>query len=157
MTKFKRFFNPLIAAAFLCLAPTAVIAQPLSVTLTGKVTDAEGEPIHNAVVMVKTDGNLLAAARTLTNTQGDFGTFTNSTIELNNSGQARLFVRKAGYLPDTNRVLGSLSENVGTISLVRDPIEYRIDSIIALMNTAQKIAQMTQPHLATPSSNWGGN
>jgi beta-glucosidase len=25
------------------------------------------------------------------------------------------------------------------------------------MNTAQKIAQMTQPHLATPSSNWGGN
>lgn len=53
-------------------------------------------------------------------------------------------VRKAGYLPDTI-ALTTLEGNLGTITLKRDPLESRIDSVLALMTTAQKIAQMTQP------------
>jgi len=131
------------------LAPISTTAQiPSTITLTGKVTDSTGTGILDAVVMVKTGNNLLAHARTLTNAQGDFGqtgsNWRNATIEIANGGQAVLIVRKAGYLPDTTS-LTTFSGNVETISLKRDPIEYRIDSVMALMNTAEKIGQMTQP------------
>jgi beta-glucosidase len=110
--------------------------------------------------MVKTGSNLLAHARTLTNAQGDFGqaasVWRSASIDVAVQGQAVLVVRKTGYLPRTVELTG-VSGSVETVVLQRDPLEARIDSVMAMMTTADKIAQMTQPHLSTPTSNWGGN
>jgi beta-glucosidase len=62
------------------------------------------------------------------------------------AGEARLIVRKTGYLPKEVS-FSSFDENVGVVVLERDPLEARIDSVMALMDTADKIAQMTQPGL----------
>ena len=58
-----------------------------------------------------------------------------------------LVVRKAGYVPDTID-LSSTNQALGTITLQRDPIEAKIDSIIAVLTLAEKIGQMTQADLA---------
>lgn len=54
-------------------------------------------------------------------------------------------VRKAGYLPQTVWLANtSLPQALGNVVLERDPLESRIDSILALMNLDDKIGQMTQ-------------
>ncbi|MCL2182039.1 MAG: glycoside hydrolase family 3 C-terminal domain-containing protein [Chitinispirillia bacterium] len=134
-----------LALALLCLAPISAAAQV--VTLTGKVTNSQGAGIPNAVVMVKTGSNLLAHARALTDAQGNFGQFTSAAITIADLGQPTLVVRKAGYLPHTSP-LTAFSGDAGTVILAADPLEKRIDSVMALMNTVEKIAQMTQPELS---------
>ncbi|MDR0517971.1 MAG: glycoside hydrolase family 3 C-terminal domain-containing protein [Fibromonadaceae bacterium] len=56
----------------------------------------------------------------------------------------QLIVRKTGYLPKEVPIY-SFSEHVGTVVLERDPLENRIDSVMALMSLDHKIYQMTQP------------
>lgn len=55
-----------------------------------------------------------------------------------------LIIRKAGFIPDT-LIPTDYSQAFATITLQRDPLEKRIDSVMALMTLTQKIAQMTQP------------
>jgi len=55
-----------------------------------------------------------------------------------------LVVRKAGYLPWSVDLAAGTDVDLGTITLVRDPIEAEIDVIIGQMSTEQKIGQMTQ-------------
>jgi len=72
-------------------------------------------------------------------------TSTNDTVQL--------IVRKAGYLPEEVS-FSSFTENVGTVVLRRDPLEARIDSVMAMMSDQDKIYQMTQPLVtAGPSAN----
>jgi len=71
-------------------------------------------------------------------------------------GEVQLIVRKTGYLPKEVE-FSSFSEDVGTVVLERDPLEDRIDSVMALMNTLdKKIYQMTQAQVGT-SFGSGGN
>jgi len=70
------------------------------------------------------------------------------------AGEISLIVRKAGYLPK-EVAFSSFIQNVGTVILERDPLEVRIDSVMALMSTDQKIYQMTQPLVG--SFNSGAN
>lgn len=59
-------------------------------------------------------------------------------------------VRKAGYLPQTVWLANtSLPQALGNVVLERDPLESRIDSILALMNLDDKIGQMTQGLIGT--------
>lgn len=62
--------------------------------------------------------------------------------------------RKAGFLPKTIS-LGALVENVGDVVLSRDPLEKRIDSVLALMSLAEKVGQMTQGVIGTGSKDLG--
>ena len=55
-----------------------------------------------------------------------------------------LVLKKAGYLAKEIEI-DSYSANLGTITLTRDPLESRIDSVMALMTLKQKLAQMVQP------------
>ncbi len=146
------FLKTPIALALLCLTPIAVTAQTSgAAALTGTVKDGQGNAIPNAVVMIKVGGSLLASARTLTDAQGNFEQFKPSAVETVGGGETLLVVKKAGYLPKTVSY-GSLSGgNAGTVVLESDPIEKRIDSVMALMNLAEKIAQMTQAEQGTPS------
>jgi len=141
-----KFFRTPVSLALLCLAPIAATAQ---ISLTGKVTDAQGTALQNAVVMVKVGGNLLASARALTDAQGNFGQFKASAVEAAGSGETLLVVKKAGYLPKSLKYGGISGGNAGTVVLERDPLENRIDSVMKLMSLAEKIAQMTQPELGS--------
>ncbi|MCL2689263.1 MAG: glycoside hydrolase family 3 C-terminal domain-containing protein [Chitinispirillia bacterium] len=147
----------LLTFVFICLLPINAMAQlPSAITLTGKVTDIAGAQISDAVVMVKTGDNLLAHFRTLTNAQGDFGpSWRGAAIEVADGGQAVIVIRKAGYLPFTLQLVDheNFSIDLGSFTLVRDPIERRIDSVMAMMSTAEKIAQMTQPELGSGTGN----
>ncbi|MDR2592774.1 MAG: glycoside hydrolase family 3 C-terminal domain-containing protein [Chitinispirillales bacterium] len=143
------------ALAFLYLAPIAIATQAFgAVTLTGKVTDGQGNALQNAVVMIKAGGNLIASARALTDAQGNFGQFKSAAIEVAGIGETLLVVKKAGYLPKTVNYSEISGGNAGTVVLESDPLERRIDSVMSLMNLAEKIAQMTQPELSSgPFSN----
>ncbi len=55
-----------------------------------------------------------------------------------------LVVRKAGYLSDS-LIPTAAVQNVGIIVLTRDPLEDRIDSVLALMSLKDKVTQMTEP------------
>ncbi|MCL2260852.1 MAG: hypothetical protein FWC15_05795, partial [Fibromonadales bacterium] len=68
--------------------------------------------------------------------------------------EVQLIVRKTGYLPKEVEI-SSFSQNVGDVVLVRDPLEARIDAVMALMSLDQKIYQMTQPLVG--SFNSGAN
>jgi len=61
-------------------------------------------------------------------------------------------VRKAGYTPVWIDLAANTVKNLGTITLNRDPIETRIDSIMAKLTVAAKIAQMVQADLADIST-----
>jgi len=63
-------------------------------------------------------------------------------------GEVQLIVRKAGYLQKEVE-FSSFDENVGTVVLERDPLEKRIDSVMALMDLNKKIYQMTQAQVGT--------
>jgi len=71
------------------------------------------------------------------------------------AGEVQLIVRKAGYLQKEVE-FSSFSEDVGIVVLERDPLEDRIDSVMALMTSDQKIYQMTQAQVGT-SFGSGGN
>ncbi|GHV11948.1 hypothetical protein AGMMS49938_03570 [Fibrobacterales bacterium] len=58
--------------------------------------------------------------------------------------EIQLIVRKTGYLPKEIEI-GSFNESVGVVVLERDPLENRIDSVLALMSLDDKIYQMNQP------------
>ncbi|HSQ43012.1 MAG TPA: glycoside hydrolase family 3 N-terminal domain-containing protein [Fibrobacteraceae bacterium] len=62
-----------------------------------------------------------------------------------------LVVHKAGYTPDTLDI-SNTETDLGNITLTRDSLEDTIDSILALMSTAQKIGQMTQAIIGNISS-----
>ncbi|MDR2694668.1 MAG: glycoside hydrolase family 3 C-terminal domain-containing protein [Chitinispirillales bacterium] len=138
------FLKTPIALALFCLLPVAVATHTSgAVTLTGKVTDSLGNALQNAVVQIKSGGSLLASARALTDAQGNFGQFKSSAIEVAGAGETLLVVKKTGYLPKTVDY-GSLSGDAVTVVLESDPLERRIDSVMAMMNLAEKLAQMTQ-------------
>ncbi|MCL1956286.1 MAG: glycoside hydrolase family 3 protein [Fibromonadales bacterium] len=230
---------------FAFLLATAVFAVPLNLTGTVKALSESGEPIKDAVVLLKVNDSLIAYARTLSAQDGKFkllqgkeapgeiptppdpiakpqtilptqfasysvmdlkgktcnslsnlpqgiyvligktesgknfnlGTLYHKGGNLNpklhtlypipkslqktttTAGEVQLIVRKAGYLPKEVE-FSSFDEDVGTVVLERDPLEKRIDSVMALMNLDQKIYQMTQaqvPQRGNISFGSGGN
>jgi beta-glucosidase len=72
---------------------------------------------------------------------------------LNLAGKRVPFVRvkKAGYLTE-EIAFNSWSQNMGTITLQRDPLEDKIDAVLDEMSTQQKIYQMTQPLVGSAGS-----
>ena len=78
----------------------------------------------------------LASARTLTN---DKGTFKLGSAKKDQS----IIVRKAGFLPETLSMVAG-QKKYENITLKRDPIENKIDEIMAKMTIDDMIAQMTQ-------------
>ncbi len=104
--------------------------------ISGSIVDESGAPIHNAAVTVRTLPKLIANARTLSNDKGAF------SLGNAKKGQS-IVVRKTGFLPETLSVVPG-KNNYGSITLKRDPIENRIDSIMAKMTLDDMIAQMTQ-------------
>ncbi len=119
------------------IALFAVAAYSFSqATITGNVVDESGAPVKNAAVTVRTLPNLLASARTLTNDKGAF--------KLGNAKKDQsIIVRKAGFLPETLSVVAG-QKKYENITLKRDPIENKIDEIMAKMTMDDMIAQMTQ-------------
>ncbi|MDR2581571.1 MAG: glycoside hydrolase family 3 C-terminal domain-containing protein [Fibromonadaceae bacterium] len=213
---------------------TAVFATPLNITGTVKAISETGDPVENAVVLLKVNNDLIAHARTQSDKDGNFTllpgkdapgeithtikrpiilptkfasyavmdlrgrahplnnlpqgiyvllgkTETGKTINLGTIyhkggtlnptslptpyallpkplskvtttvGEVQLIVRKTGYLPEEVS-FSSFDENVGTVILRRDPLEDRIDSVLSLMNLADKIYQMTQPEVGRISN-----
>lgn len=63
-------------------------------------------------------------------------------------------LRKAGYL-GRNLSIEGLSGDLGTIELLRDPLEDRIDSVMAVMDLDDKLGQMTQGVIGTGSKDLG--
>jgi len=209
---------------------TAVFAVPLNLTGTVKALSESGDPIKDAVVLLKVNDSLIAYARTLSDKDGKFvfngkeapgempdrvtkqqtvlpsqfasysvmdlkgktcnsmnnlpqgvyvligktesgknfnlGTLYHKGGNLNpkphtlypmpkslqktttSAGEVQLIVRKAGYLQKEVE-FSSFSEDVGTVVLERDPLEKRIDSVMALMDLNKKIYQMTQAQVGT--------
>ena len=115
-------------------------------SVKGTIVDEAGNPVHNAAVTARTLPNLLSSARVLTNDKGEFNL---SNVK---KGQS-IVVRKAGFLPETLSVVPS-KKNYGNIALKRDPIENRIDSLMAKMSIDDMIAQMTQAK--APATTCGG-
>ena len=115
---------------------TFAVATTAQAGIKGAIVDESGNPVHNAAVTIRVLPNLVANARTLTNDKGAFN--------LNNAKKGQsIVVRKAGFLPETLSVVPS-QKDYGNITLKRDPIENRIDSIMAKMTIDDIIAQMTQ-------------
>jgi len=127
-------------------ALTTITAATAQASIKGSVVDESGNPVHNAAVTIRTLPNLLSSARTLTN---DKGSFSLGNAKKNQS----IVVRKAGFLPETLSVVPN-KKDYGNITLKRDPIENRIDSIMANMTIDDMIAQMTQAQ--APTTTCGG-
>ena len=242
----------LFSAIFLMAG--SIFAAPLNLTGTVKALDESGDPVENAVVLLKVNDNLLAYARTLSDSDGNFvllpgkeapgdkeapgeipptpiakplapltakftsyqamdlkgrahspgnlpqgiyvllgkteggknvnlGTVYHKGGALKVDGvtqkkqkavtlaklktaagdSVQLIVRKTGFLPK-EVLIDSFDEDVGTVVLERDPLEDRIDSVMALMNLDAKIYQMTQSQVAAnffngniESSSFGNN
>ena len=123
--------------------------------IKGNVLDESGAPIHNANVTIRSFPNLLSNARTLTNDKGDFR-FDNATLNAAKKSSKKkpqsIVVRKTGFIPETLSV--APNKNYGSITLKRDPIENRIDELIANMTIDDMIAQMTQAK--APNTTCGG-
>lgn len=114
--------------------------------IKGSIVDESGNPVHNAAVTTRTLPNLLSNMRALSNEKGAF------TLPNAKKGQS-IIVRKTGFLPETLSVIPG-KKNYGNIALKRDPIENRIDSLMANMSLDDMIAQMTQAK--APSTTCGG-
>ncbi|MDR2583900.1 MAG: glycoside hydrolase family 3 protein [Fibromonadaceae bacterium] len=212
---------------------TAVFAVPLNLTGTVKALNENGDPIKDAVVLLKVNDSLIAYARTLSAQDGKFkllqgkeapgempnpvakpknilptqfasysvmdlkGKTCNSLTNLpqgiyvligktesgknfnlgtiyhkggtlnpkpqtlypipqtkipskitTTAGEVQLIVRKTGYL-EKEVEFSSFDEDVGTVVLEHDPLEKRIDSVMALMDLNKKIYQMTQAQVGT--------
>lgn len=126
------------------VATMLAMAIPGFAAITGNVVDAQGAPVKDAVVSVKTLPNLMPDARTLSKAKGDF------RLKEKFADPQVLIVRKAGFLPETLTVakLAELAAENGKepakIVLKRDPVEDRIDSLMADMSLDDMIAQMTE-------------
>ena len=124
--------------------------------IKGTVIDETGAPIKDATVTVRALPNLLSSARTLSDEKGTFD-FDKAKLNaaskkaLKKKGQS-LIVRKTGFLPETLSV--APNKNYGNITLKRDPIENRIDELMASMTIDDMIAQMTQAK--APNTTCGG-
>jgi len=124
--------------------------------IKGAVIDESGAPIKDATVTVRALPNLLSSARTLSDEKGAFD-FDKAKLNaaskkaLKKKGQS-LIVRKTGFLPETLSV--APNKNYGNITLKRDPIENRIDELMASMTIDDMIAQMTQAK--APNTTCGG-
>jgi beta-glucosidase len=124
--------------------------------IKGIVIDESGAPIKDATVTVRALPNLLSSARTLSDEKGAFD-FDKAKLNaaskktLKKKGQS-LIVRKTGFLPETLSV--APNKNYGNITLKRDPIENRIDELMASMTIDDMIAQMTQAK--APNTTCGG-
>ena len=127
-------------------ALTTITAATAQASIKGSVVDESGNPVHNAAVTIRTLPNLLSSARTLTNDKGAF------SLGNAKKGQS-IVVRKAGFLPETLSVVPK-QKDYGNITLKHDPIENRIDSIMANMTIDDMIAQMTQAQ--APTTTCGG-
>ena len=127
-------------------ALATITATTAQASIKGSVVDESGNPVHNAAVTIRTLPNLLSSARTLTN---DKGAFSLGNAKKNQS----IVVRKAGFLPETLSVVPN-KKDYGNITLKRDPIENRIDSLMAKMTIDDMIAQMTQAQ--APTTTCGG-
>lgn len=62
-----------------------------------------------------------------------------------------IIIRKAGFLPETVALASLTAGPIGNIILTPDPIEARIDSVMALMTLDDKIGQMTQGKVSATS------
>lgn len=110
----------------------ATFAIAAQASINGTIVDESGAPVHNAAITVRTLPKLIANARTLSNDKGAF------SLGNAKKGQS-IVVRKAGFLPETLSVVPG-KKNYGNITLKRDPIENRIDSIMAKMTLDDMIA-----------------
>ncbi len=126
----------------LSAAVTLFLASMANAAVQGSVTNESGAPLKDAVVSIKTLPNLLPDARTLSNAKGEFSLkekFENSQV---------LIVRKAGFLPETLSVAAVDSAKAAgsnaKIVLKRDPVEDRVDALMATMSMDDMIAQMTE-------------
>ena len=115
---------------------TFAAATAVQASIKGTIVDESGSPIHNAAVTVRTFPDLLSSARALSNDKGIFN------IGNAKKGQS-IVVRKAGFLPETLSVVPG-QKSYGNITLKGDPIENKIDEIMAGMTMDDMIAQMTQ-------------
>ena len=142
----------LSAIGFLAFASFALTHAGIK----GTVIDESGAPIQNATVTVRALPNLLSSARTLSDEKGSFD-FDKAKLNaagkkaLKKRGQS-LIVRKTGFLPETLSV--APNKNYDNITLKRDPIENRIDELMANMSIDDMIAQMTQAK--APATTCGG-
>lgn len=144
MRKIKK--HKLISTAVATLL-SAVI--PSFAAVNGSVVDAQGAPLKDAVVSIKTLPNLLPDARTLSKAKGDF------RLKEKFADPQVLIVRKTGFLPETLTV-AKLAEmgKAPQVVLKRDPVEDRIDSLMADMTLDDLVAQMTEAMV--PNVNCGG-
>lgn len=69
--------------------------------------------------------------------------FQKSVLAKDASDSRSLIVRKAGFLPETLSVVNP--KDYGKITLKRDPVEDKVDALMAGMDLDAMIAQMTQP------------
>lgn len=144
MKKIKK--HKLISAA---VATMLAMAIPSFSAVNGSVVDSQGAPIKDAVVSIKTMPNLLPDARTLSNGKGDF------RMKDKFADPQVLIVRKAGYLPETLSVAAVTEMGMAAkVTLKRDPIEDRIDQLMANMTIDDLVAQMTEAMV--PNVNCGG-
>ncbi len=122
------------------VATMLAMAIPGFAAVNGSVVDANNAPIKDAVVSIKTLPNLMPDARTLSKAKGDF------RLKEKFADPQVLIVRKAGFLPETLTVAKLAAENgkdPAKIVLKRDPVEDRIDKLMADMSLDDMIAQMT--------------
>lgn len=80
-------------------------------------------------------------------------TTSNETEFLKKEAEQSLVIRKAGFLPETLQVV--TQKDYGKITLKRDPIETKIDALMANMSLDDMVAQMTQAQATTV--NCGGS
>jgi beta-glucosidase len=114
-------------------------------------------PIHNAtkltkglskgmyVIAVNIDGKRTPISK--------IRTTSNETEFLKKEAEQSLVIRKAGFLPETLQVV--TQKDYGKITLKRDPIETKIDALMANMSLDDMVAQMTQAQATTV--NCGGS
>lgn len=131
------------------VATLLAMAIPSFAAVNGSVVDAQGAPLKDAVVSIKTIPNLLPDARTLSKAKGDF------RLKEKFADPQVLIVRKTGFLPETLTV-AKLTEmgKAPQVVLKRDPVEDRIDTLMANMTLDDLVAQMTEAMV--PNVNCGG-
>lgn len=146
MKKNHKFISAAVATMLAMAIPGFAAVNASSVdtasSVSGNVVDAQGFPIKDAVVSVKTLPNLLPDARGLSDIKGSF------SLKTKFADPQVLIVRKAGFLPETLTVAKmsdlAAAGSVAKVTLKRDPIEDRIDKLMAEMSLDDMVAQMTQ-------------
>lgn len=107
---------------------------------------------------VALDGKLLASGLVTRWDRNASGKASLLSVDATKPGASRsvqegpwsLTLRKTGYIRQ-NLPLESPPQELGTIVMVRDPVENRIDSLMTLMNLDDKLGQMTQGAIGSGS------